>query len=676
MLKTTAKRSLLILITLLQVVFFPRMSYADGTTPSDPGTTPPAATTTPDPATTTTTTPDPATTPPVTPPVPATGPTSPTGADGKTYHYNPATGLWENDYYTWNPATGQTAPKNQPTYSYNPATGKWDTTTWRYDAPTGQYVANVVATPTPPAGSTTTGGVTPQAASLVSPLSGSPLVGPDSTNAIDTSSANAGAYNLFYNANISNNVNSTATTGDATVAQNTLGGNAGTGNASDMATVLNMLQSVWNPSNGPIATFTANVDGNVTGDLMIDPGASPQNLTTNNSTTNDLKINANQNANINNDINLAAASGNATVTGNTTAGDATTGTAKAVANVVNLLNSYITSGTSFVGTVNINGDLNGDILLPQDMLTQLLASNVPRTTINTSNINNNNILAQFNDTTNIKNNVNANATTGTATVADNTNAGNATSGAADTNVTILNLTGRDIIGSNAMLVFVNVLGKWVGMIMDAPGATSAALGGGVTTNTTNNNLDVNSTSNTGITNNINVGATSGNADVSKNTNAGNATTGDATASANIANVSNSHLSLGGWFGVLFINVFGNWFGSFGVNTSAGDKPVTPPAPKADVKVFQFVPAASNTENNSSYHLASVPTTGNLGTGTTTQPTQGEVLGASTVQPVYAASVKGGLNPVAKAYIVLAFAGLIIMGGGKLLAFLKSKKATV
>lgn len=676
MLKKTAKRSFIILITLLQVGFFPRMSYAEGTasatTPAPVPTT--SSTTAPGPATTTTA-PDPTTTPPTTPPA-TQGPTTPPGAASKTYHFNADTGLWENDYYTWNPATGQTAPKTAPNYSYNPTTGKWDTTQWRYDAPSGQYVPNVVETPTPPAGAAISGGdASPQAASLAAPLStDSTLTGPDSTNTATTSSQNAGAFNLFYNANISNAVDSTATSGNATVSQNTLGGNAGTGNATDMATVLNLLQSVWNPNSGPIATFTANVNGDVTGDLTIDPGPSSTN-TANNSSDNKLAVNADQTTGINNNINLNAATGNASVTGNTSAGDATTGTATAVANVVNLLNSYITSGTSFVGTVNINGNLNGDILLPQDMLTQLLASNVPRTTINTSNIDNNSLLGQFNDTTNIKNNVNANAASGAADVSNNTTAGNATSGQAGTNVTILNLTGRDIIGSNAMLVFVNVLGKWIGMIMDAPGATSAVLGGGITTNTASNDATVNSTSNTGITNNINLNANSGDATVANNSKAGNATTGDATASANIANVSNSHLSLGGWFGVLFINVFGNWLGSFGVNTSAGDKPATPPpAQQPDVKVFKFTPTASAEDTSEpTYHLAAVPTTGSLGTGSTTNTTPGQVLGASTVKPVYPDVSTGGLNPIAKAYIILAFAGLFIMSGGKLIAFLRGKK---
>jgi hypothetical protein len=92
------------------------------------------------------------------------------------------------------------------------------------------------------------------------------------------------------------------------------------------------------------------------------------------------------------------------------------------------------------------------------------------------------------------------------------------------------------------------------------------------------------------------------------------------------NLENSQLNLSGWFGVLFINVFGNWFGNFGVyhpvstqsaGRGAGDVPMAQselPTPKP---VFQFVQphpatpssAPANTGNTSpliaaSAHLAS------------------------------------------------------------------------
>jgi len=48
---------------------------------------------------------------------------------------------------------------------------------------------------------------------------------------------------------------------------------------------------------------------------------------------------------------------------NTTAGSATTGDAAAIANIVNVINSIIGAGQSFIGTININGNLDGEILL-------------------------------------------------------------------------------------------------------------------------------------------------------------------------------------------------------------------------------------------------------------------------------------------------------------------------
>jgi hypothetical protein len=67
----------------------------------------------------------------------------------------------------------------------------------------------------------------------------------------------------------------------------------------------------------------------------------------------------------------------------------------------------------------------------------------------------------------------------------------------------------------------------------------------------------------------------------------------------LVNVEDSTMSLSDWFGVLFINVFGTWNGSFGVNTAAGN-----PIAKTGVKgagiagasaapaVFGFNPATA------------------------------------------------------------------------------------
>jgi hypothetical protein len=483
--------------------------------------------------------------------------------------------MWENDFYIWNPTTGQTTPKTAQKYSYNPETGMWDTTQYKYDAPSGNYVPNVVSTTQNP-----------------NPSS-------DDTASTTTTTNNNGFFDTYYNAAISNSTSAAAMSGNAYVTANTAGGSAVSGDATAISNVINLLQSAGFDT-GNMTNFSANIQGDVVGDLIIDPGTlgSATNAAT---TNNNLAVNAQQTGAVKNVIDLNAGTGTAVVDSNTQAGNAISGNANAVANVVNMINSIVGSGQSFMGNINIMGNFNGDILLPQDFLDSLLSSNAPVTTLDTSSITNNNVLADLTTNAAISNNVNAAATTGQANVSNNTTAGNATSGNANTNITVLNLTGSQVIGKNALLVFVNVLGHWVGMIMNAPGATSGVVGGGITENssTTTNNASLTSKANYLIGNDINVRGHSGDAGVTNNTSAGNAQTGNATASVNLANMLNSSFSLSDWFGVLFINVFGSWNGSFGVNTAAGNLPASPEAiaeaaqNPANVKIFSFIAGGSD-----------------------------------------------------------------------------------
>ena len=378
-----------------------------------------------------------------------------------------------------------------------------------------------------------------------------------------------------------------------------------------------------------------------------------------------------------NNVDLTAKSGDATVTSNTTAGDATTGSANAVANVVNMISSIISSGKSFLGAINIHGNLDGDILMPEDIKNQLLASNATPMVLDTANLENHNTLADITNNQTIKNNITTTATTGNANVNNNSSAGDATTGNANTQITVLNLTGQQVVGKNALLVFVNVLGEWVGMIVNAPaGSTAAALGDGSMSSsgaylpgsslTAENNMN--------ITNNLNLNASSGDAEVSNNTKAGNATSGNASASANVANLTGSNLSLANWFGILFINVFGTWHGSFGVDTANGNTP----APVANsgsgksvegIKVFQFVPST-----NTSYRLASVVDSSSTGStaGTGADEKQSAVLASTTSKPsgtaisdAAATAAKQGWNWFATFAVLIGF---LLLGTERFLTF--------
>ncbi|MGH7218502.1 MAG: hypothetical protein ACREGE_03630 [Candidatus Microsaccharimonas sp.] len=463
--------------------------------------------------------------------------------------------------------TSETPPaeeeKPKLTYTYDAEHEKWNSEKWQFNPQTGKYEP----TPTP---------------IIIEP---NPVTD-DSESSLDA--------DIDTDVTLDTSVNSNATSGDANVSSNTTGGNATSGDANVSATVMNIVNSsIATSGNQKITTFTQDIMGDVKGDIMLYPlllkamleaGANKDNSTQ--STPDSTTINAETDVDVNNDLNLIAKSGDATVDSNTTGGNATSGSATAMANVVNILNSMIAAQQSFIGEINIYGSLEGDILIAPDFIPQLLANN--------GGVGDESDLKlSTQDTTDIVNNISAVAGSGAASVFGNTEAGNATSGDADSNVVIFNVTGHEIVAENSMLVFVNVMGKWAGMIMDAPGATAAMIGSGVTTNQKYTpDLTINSTSNHGITNTIAVSAESGDAVVSNNTTGGNAVSGQAKAMANVANISGSNINLSGWFVTWFINITDNWYGDLGNNTAYGNA-VDVPAPTGPI---QFIPAKEQPAN--------------------------------------------------------------------------------
>ncbi len=525
----------------------------------------------------------------------------PVGADASTFSYRcagPYTGKWTNGYYVYDPSTGVRHPLYDPNYTYNCDTGVWTMTEWDYSPGLGRFVSSRVTpdhapnlpTGCSPAPTTASANAAANSSSNANPSdSGQTTIadtGPGSGNVTNQSVSLSGQQTNNTGLGLANSVGSQATSGDSSVVANTAGGSAASGDAVGMANIANLLQSTTNVFGPNTAVFTANINGDVNGDFMFDPSAilaTGPNST--NTASNNLQVSTAANndvsAGITNNIDVGANSGNATVADNTSGGNATSGNADAVVNLMNLINSTVAAGQSFVGAININGDLNGDILLPPALVNQLLASTGPNSNNSTSTNLTNSATTDNNVTEAVANNITSSATTGSALVDGNTQAGSATSGAAHNNVTVLNLTGSNTLGKNDLLVFVNVLGQWVGMIVNAPaGTTAAELGGSITSsgpnssNTTNNRVtDTSHTTNNanlGITNNVDVHAASGNASVLDNTLGGSATTGNANTAVNVLNMEGSNISLSDWFGILFINVFGVWNGSFGVNTSAGD----------------------------------------------------------------------------------------------------------
>lgn len=625
---------------------------------------------------------------------------TPVGSDSVTYTYQcdgDYAGKWTNPYYVYDPATGATAPLFDPEYQYDCQAGTWSMVTWSYAPGDGQFHQSRVTASrpgaatdcpvpepavTPAAQNGSSGGGTDNSSGsgsgtgTAAALAGVTTSGPGSTSSTNLNGTTNTNLNNQTTASMNNTITGVATTGNSLVLANTTAGSATTGNAQDIANIVNMLQSSSNAlgSSGNTIVFTKNINGDVNGDLLLDPAqlGAVQNASSATNIANNLKVNNSTDASINNTVTLAAASGDATVSQNTNAGDARTGNAQAIANIVNTINSALTAGHSFIGTININGNLNGDILLPDNFVDQLLAANVPTVTI-TAPSSTNTAMTDVNNTTTvtntnnlgITNNITSTATTGNANVSNNTNGGNATTGNGTTSITAFNLTGSKVIGANDLLVFVNAPGgKWVGVIVSAPaGTTAASLGGGITSsgpNSTNsstvnasNDTNIDNTTNEHINNDVNVSATSGDATVASNTTAGDATTGNADTRVNLANIENSTLSLSGWLGILFINVFGTWHGSFGVNTSAGD-----PLPVAvgisgvattqdgrrvpiPAQVFRFVPHSTKASTGSGstgssgsplYTASTLNSNGSAGNGSASSDSSSDaVLAASTIK---------------------------------------------
>jgi hypothetical protein len=520
------------------------------------------------------------------------GTLAPTGTAAHTFTFKPAGSpapdcVWENAYYIWDPVTKVYTPKFD-TYVCDSISGVCETVSWDFVTSDNQYVERrtVVYVPAPettsePSTSLSNDGpygATSQTTDR-SIVSGN---GTDSNNTIGGTSGSNLDLNYDNDVSIFSLLNSYSTSGDATALFNTTVGDVSTGDSASIANILNMIQSGWDPINGNLTVFSADLLANYYGDLLFDPsivlgnGTGSNNLITDDSDQN-LTLNVSNNAGIQNDINLVAESGDATANGNTSVGNLSTGDADVVANLINMINSSIVSGDSFIGSLNLYGTLDGDILLPESLM-QILLGNGTSSNNTITDSNTTDIDIDQDTTSTITNNTDLTANSGNAEANNNTTVGDVSTGTASTNLNEMNVVGQQIQGTSGLLVFVNVLGSWVGMLFNTMGnALISADNGTNSTNliesTANTNADIDVTNNYGITNNLNLTANSGNATANANTDVGNVSTGDATASANILNMINSTLNFSDWFGVLFINVFGDWSGSFGVDTLAGDNAV-------------------------------------------------------------------------------------------------------
>jgi hypothetical protein len=608
---------------------------------------------------------------------PATGPCDPTGTI-PAWVFNVSTNKWEQ--------------ADQSSFTYDAKTGYWLSPKYFLNRQTGWYEiippAQVAALPSnfvtaPNVIHTSLGDVVvgskdyelAKALGIIPSGSSANIssTGPNSTNQANATNSSQSWFDFTSLVNVMNTLQSTAKSGDVSATDNTKVGDAVSGAANVLANLVNLLTSAWSWSNGGLNMFMQNLFGNINGDITLTPnqtsatgggsmsgstisGTGPDSTNGSNaanSTT--LGVNAKTQGDIVNNVDLIAASGNASAGGNTSAGNVASGNATAELNIINLINSYISSGSSFFGVLNIFGNLNGDILFPSGFLNGAigtdgssngaagLSSTGPGSanTSSTTDSNSSNITSS--STNSIANNIDANATSGQANINNNSQAGSASSGSASTTGSTFNLANSNVMGDNAVLVIVNVLGHWVGKIMSLPGggsSTSGLLTGNaqisstgpnsvnIATTSTANSAKITQSAAGSITNNAKVAATSGNASATDNTQVGDVKSGNAKVSTGVANIVNTVLNVKHWFGVLVVNVFGGWTGDVGNNTSAGNAPAPAAAPLAEASNVRSTVGTVSSALSVPTPEAAVIASNAVSKPAVTAPVTGQVLAAA------------------------------------------------
>lgn len=417
-------------------------------------------------------------------------------------------------------------------------------------------------TPTPtPDPSAITPTPTPDPSATITPTDT-----PTPTPTPDPSSTTTNASN---SAVLGNTVNSSSVTGDNSLTasdsattnsssdqsssgSSNSGGSVQTGDAGSGVNAQNSVNSTSVNSN--VIDQIINIYVTQNGDLNLsDPfsvAASAIQAHPNDPTINISFTNINNYVYLSNDITSSANTGNNTANQSATIN---TGNAYSVVSLLNQVNFTVLNSQIHIVTINVFGTLNGNIILPNiNASTNCSGCGV-------------NILASNSGT--LTNNVNSTANTGNNTA---TGSATITTGDANSVSNILNLLNTNFFGTNAQVLFINVLGNWIGNFIGwgnlgpQQGGTSLAFfnlgpAGSGTNGCSSCSGLVNINSFATVLNNINSTANTGGNSLTGN---GSITTGNAFSAVSLINFINSNfINSFGFFG--FVNIFGNWTGNIG-----------------------------------------------------------------------------------------------------------------
>ncbi|QQG43317.1 MAG: hypothetical protein HYW45_03920 [Candidatus Daviesbacteria bacterium] len=476
--------------------------------------------------------------------------------------------------------------------------------------------------------------------------------------------------------NVDNLIASFATSGDNIASDNTGNATITTGSALVLSTLFNLVNTnIFGTDIMEIlyqdifGTFSGNIDLSF-GNLFSLPNLISQPLTLNssNDTTGFNSDNTattvgsftvditNDNSGVlNNALDLFAITGSNTASDNTGNVLVETGNAEVMVNLVNFLNTNISTNELYLGVINVFGDWTGNLILPEyngvtsssplPLLSSTKNIQTGATSDNTATMTTDNILTVDNTNNATVDNVfNLFAETGGNSASDNTLSASVTTGLSQVEANQATFANTNVV-SNApwWLVIINNLGTWVPVLlpplnigtqlvldlddlgMNIPSSSETldlTAANNLTGSLSSNEASVTLNSETNITN-TNVGtiindvsalASTGGNEASRNTGSATIASGNASILVNTLNFLNTNVIAPSIL-ISIVNVFGSWMGdvlSFGTQAplpavSAPDQPIAQAENSGNITNAPASPSnpTTSSETNSSQSSPSV-----------------------------------------------------------------------
>lgn len=409
---------------------------------------------------------------------------------------------------------------------------------------------------------------------------------------VDTTSTSTIVNNATTTANTGVNEiqNATSTTATSTATSTAV---IDTGDAAASTNIINVANVNVFDSNGMImllnslSGMTGNVDlrdalSGITFESFCGEGCDGT------STPLSALISNNSTSTIDNNIVVGAQTGNNGISGPGTDGTIMTGDAYAAANVVNMANTNIVDSNYLLFVFNGLGNMiNGDFILPSAGFfsnffsgssgSSMSGQSTPAVLSSTTDLD-----IQNENSSIINNSVDVHAGTGDNSVSSEMGSTTASSsivtGDAQSGTNIFNETNSNLVGGGSFMVLFRVFGKWSGNVLNTPDGIQwketphgVELVGDVPsvldsseTDSSDQNISISNNNSSSVTNNIEVYALTGDNKITDKTGNSEIETGDAYATANVVNITNTNIVGRNWI-LAIINIFGDWGGniSFG-----------------------------------------------------------------------------------------------------------------